>query len=982
VWPGAATDEAGPGARDADRTTPGVQLEVRDGVARFSLLAPVSPQDVRLRVTVGGHEAAGMVSFVPDMRQMVAVGLIEGVVNISGSGGLLEPVRNNDGFEREIRHFSDMSSDGKTSAGARAALFLKGVVKGEYLLTAAYDSDKETRARLVTDIKPDEFYPVYGDASLKGEEARSSTALYVRVDKGKSYLLYGDFATGDGFSQRTGGGAVAGVQQRSLGAYNRSATGVRWHHEDASSAGNVFAFSDTLRQVVEEFASQGSGPYGLRNNGAVQGTEKVEVLVRDRNQPSRILSTQMMARLADYSFEPFSGRIVLNQFLASLDPNLNPVSLRVSYEVDQGGDVFWVLGADGQLRLNDALEVGGSLVEDQNPLAGNRLASANLGWRLGPDTQLVVEVAQSSGTVNTNTVNQSALAGFTGLSGDVSGQAWRVELAHDDKVAQGRVFVGQSDPTFNNLAAPLSGGRAEALVQGSLRMNETAKVYGQAQHSEDRNPGTAQRDAGQVGVLLQLSERLTLDVGLRTLRESAGTSVATTPTPFASTTGLTSSIATGSGGGAVGFGNQTIDPVTGLPIIQSGGLAASPVSTQSTGLRSDTVRAGLGFKVTDRLTLGGEMENDISGDERRRYALGGDYLVAERTRLYGRAEQQTGLSSPGAVSTDASKSNALVFGVDTSYWRDTQLFSEYRLRDALSGADTQLASGVRNGWDYAPGIRVNTAYEWTQVVSGAAPTTQAISAGLDYSAHPLWRGSTKVEYRTSGDVAGTAIDESFNTTLWQVMAARKVNRDWTFLARNYLLATDYQARGDVLQDRVQFGLAYRDTDTNRINALAKYEYKTEQDDSNLLTGSVSSHAHIVSTHADWHPSRPWWVTGRFAAKWQQDQFAGGVSDSFQAQLVSGRLVYDITENWDVGVMTALQVGQYGARQHALGLEAGYLVKQNLWLSVGYNHTGFTADSDLVGYDYTREGIFLRLRFKFDQHLFASGDTRINRTLDR
>jgi hypothetical protein len=93
-------------------------------------------------------------------------------------------------------------------------------------------------------------------------------------------------------------------------------------------------------------------------------------------------------------------------------------------------------------------------------------------------------------------------------------------------------------------------------------------------------------------------------------------------------------------------------------------------------------------------------------------------------------------------------------------------------------------------------------------------------------------------------------------------------------------------------------------------------------------------------------------------------------------------VYDVTENWDLGVMTALQVGQYGARQHALGVEAGYLVKQNLWLSVGYNHTGFTADSDLAGYDYTRAGIYLRLRFKFDQHLFSGGDSHINRALDR
>ncbi len=982
LLPGAATDEAGPGARDSDRTTPGVQLAVRDGLARFTLLAPVSPQDVKLRVTVGSQEASGVVSFVPDMREMVAVGLVEGVINFSGRGNLLQLDRNNDTFEREIRKFSQVFNDGKSSAGARAAVFLKGVVKGEYLLTAAYDSDKEVRSRLLSDIQPDEFYPVYGDSSLRGEEAKSSSALYVRVDKGKSYLLYGDFTTGDGFSQRGGTGAVASVQQRSLGAYNRSATGVRWHHEKEGSFGNVFAFRDTLRQVVEEFASQGSGPYGLRNNEVLLDSEKVEVVVRDRDQPARILSVRPLARLADYSFEPFSGRIILNQFLPAFDDNLNPVTLRVSYEVDQGGDAFWVMGADGQLRINEQLEIGGSLVEDQNPLAASRLASANIGFRLSPQTVLVAEVAQTTSEVNTNTVNQSNLPGLAGLNGDVTGQAWRVELAHEGERTEGRVFIGRSDPTFNNLASPLSGGRAEALARGAYKVTDAVKAYAQAQRSEDSNPGSATSEAAQVGVILKLSERLTLDVGLRSLRESAGTTIGTLASPFASTAGLTGSIATGSGGGAVGFGNQMVDPVTGLPIIQAGTGVTGTTVTNSTGLSSDSLRVGLGFKATERLTVGGEIEHDISGDPRQRYALGATYQISERTRLYGRAERQTGLSGPNAITTDARDSNALVFGVDTSYWRDTQVFSEYRLRDALSGRDNQMASGIRNSWDFAPGLRLNTALEVTQVVSGLAPSTRAASLGVDYTAHPLWKGGTKLEYRVSGDVSGTSINEAFNTTLWQVMAARKLDRDWTFLARNYLLKTDYKARGGVFQDRVQLGVAYRDTDTNRVNALAKYEFKTERDNSNDITGSLKSNAHIVSVHADWHPSRPWWVTGRGAAKWQKDQFEGGVQDSFRAHLLSGRVVYDITENWDLGLMSALQFGQFGARQHAAGVEVGYLLQQNLWLSVGYNHSGFAADRDLLGYEYTKQGVYLRLRFKFDQSLFSSGNTAINRALDR
>ena len=980
LLPGAATDELGPGARDADRATPGVQVPVVNGLARLSLLAPATPQDVQLRVTVGAEQASGLVSFVPDMRSMVASGLIEGVIQFNGGGGLLSPAHSNDGFEREIRHFSNVFADGQYGVGARAAFFLKGVVKGEYLLTAAYDSDKEVQSRLIRDIVPGEYYPVYGDASLKGDDAHSATALYVRVDKDKSYLLYGDFSTGAGFSERSGGGAVAALQQRSLGAYNRTATGIRGHYEKDTATANAFAINDTLHQAVEEFASQGSGPYGLRNSGAVQNSETVEVVVRDRNMPSRILSVRPLIRLVDYSFEPFSGRIVLNQFLPAFDADLNRVSLRVTYDVDQGGEAFWIVGADGQLRLGDSVEVGGSLVQDQNPLAASEIGSANLSWRPSATTMVVAELAQTSSTVNTNPVNQSTLPGFVGRSGTVTGQAWRLEVAHEAERTQGRVFVGQSDTGFNNSAAPLNGGRSEAMVQGAYLLNDALKLYGQAQRSEDRNPGMASSDEGRVGLKVKLSERLFLDGGLRIAHQSDGL-VATSAAPFASTAGLSGSIASGSGGGLAGYGNQAIDPSSGLPSIQSTSLGSIAAASQALALRTETARIGLGFKATERLTLGAEVESSFEGDSMQRYALGGDYLVAERTRLYARAEQQTGLGGTATLGS-STHSDAVVFGVDSSYWHDAQLFSEYRLRDAASGEDLQWASGVRNSWDLQPGLRANAAYEWTQVVSGLAPSTQAIALGLDYTTPALWRASTKVEYRTSGDVPGSQQSQAFDTTLWQVMAARKINRDWTLLGRNYLLQTDYAAHGGVFQDRVQLGAAYRDNDTNRVNALGKYEYKKEVDDSNASAGQLSSTAHIVSVIADYHPSRPWWLTGKFAAKWQQDQLEGGVSDSFQAQLYSGRMTYDVTENWDLGLMLATQVGQYGAQQSAVGLEAGYLVQQNLWLSAGYNFAGFRADADLAGYEYTREGIYLRLRFKFDHDLFSGTSQNINRSLDR
>ena len=202
--PGAKTDELGAGKLDVEPAIPGTQIAIHKGQAQFNLLAPDRPQDVLLRVGAGAAHAEGVVSFVSDARQLIAVGLVEGVIRLSRKNPeLIQPVRIDDGFEAELRRFSRSFSDGKGQVGARAALYIKGKIRGDALLTAAFDSEKETRARLLRDIRPDEFYPVYGDSSIKSFDAQSSSRLYVRVDKDKSYALYGDFNTGEGLAPLT-----------------------------------------------------------------------------------------------------------------------------------------------------------------------------------------------------------------------------------------------------------------------------------------------------------------------------------------------------------------------------------------------------------------------------------------------------------------------------------------------------------------------------------------------------------------------------------------------------------------------------------------------------------------------------------------------------------------------------------------------------------------------------------------------------------
>ncbi|MGK5046975.1 hypothetical protein ACQ4WP_13900 [Janthinobacterium sp. GB4P2] len=991
LLPGARTDELGPERRDVDKVTPGTQLTVENGVASFSLLAPSTPQDVLLRVSAGSVAAQGTISFLPELRDMLAVGLIDGIISKrSLSSSSISPSRFNDGFERDIQRWSRAFNNGKANVAGRAAMFLKGTILGDALLTAAYDTDKDTRARLLRDVNPEEFYPVYGDSSVRNFDARSSDRLYVRIDQQKSYVLYGDFATGDGFSQMTGGGAVANLQQRKLGQYNRTATGGRGHYEQDGIVANAFAINDSLKQVVEEYRANGtSGPFAVRNNNAIDNSEKIEIVVRDKNQNGNIVQVTQLRRFEDYSFEPFSGRILFKQAIPALTPNGDPQSIRISYEVDQGGEKFWTLGVDGQVQLGKMVSLGGSAVEDRNPLSPYKLHSVNAGLRFGEHSLLVVEVARTTST--SYSAGGSIYTTPSGQAGElrdeVSGNAARVELQHKDEKLEAKAFWSRSDKDFNNTAAGITGGRGEAGVKAGYKLSPAVTVYGEAIRSDERSTD-ARRDAQRLGVAWNASERWLLDVSVQHMKESGG---------MPSTAGIapnTSPLGTGLNptGGFFGNGtaNTAIDPVTGGSITTFAPINPGAGAGATVPLDATTVRLGAQYKATERWTLNGDVEKSISDADQHRYGLGAQYQLAERSRLYARYENQTGLASAYSLNP-ADRSTSFVAGADTGYMPGGTVFGEYRMRDAMDYSlsnqrDLQLASGLRNTWNLGEGLAANTNVEYLKVMNGQQQQAVAVAAGFDYSVNPLWRGSVKLEYRRLFDSEIAPGDQRQDQWLNTIAWARKLSRDWTLLARNYLLYTrnndDASGApvGNVLQDRAQLGFAWRPVDDNRFNGLARYEYKTVRDQSQI--DGDNYRAHIVSTHLDYHPSRPWWFTGRVAAKHNNDKNLPVGQEKYTAWLFSGRTVYDISKHWDIGVLAAVMGSpQGGSRQWANGVEVGYLLAQNLWLSAGHNWSGFS-DRDLTGADYTARGPYLRLRFKFDENLFKGKDATINRTLAR
>src|SRR5690606_23410775 len=127
----------------------------------------------------------------------------------------------------------------------------KGRVMGKWLLTMAYDSDKDTdRLRnlgLLSTIDPGQYYTLYGDGSQQGYDASSARKLYLKLERDQFYVLFGDYQSG--------------MDRNELSRYRRTLNGMKVEYRGALHEVNAFAARTSQRNVRDEI--QGDGTSGL-----------------------------------------------------------------------------------------------------------------------------------------------------------------------------------------------------------------------------------------------------------------------------------------------------------------------------------------------------------------------------------------------------------------------------------------------------------------------------------------------------------------------------------------------------------------------------------------------------------------------------------------------------------------------------------------------------------------------------------------------
>ena len=393
-------------------------------------------------------------------RDWILVGFAEGTLGHKQLSGKLSALQ-------------EAGADAQLFDGNRLAFYAKGTVKGEYLLTIAYDSAKRrgaagsNLANLKQAIDPALYYTLYADATQPAFDAASASKLYLKIERKQFYALFGDYDTG--------------LTATEFARYSRTVTGLKSEYKGKVVGYTAFATLTAQAYVKDEIRGDGtSGLYRLTRKNILDNSDKIRIEVRDRFQSQNIVSTQTLTRYLDYDIDYIKGTLFFKQPVNARDAAFNPVLIVAEYESGDPRDENLTAGGRVSIKPSDKLEVGATLVRDGTQGASGNLHGLDATWQVGDKTKVLAEFARSEREVS-------------GLK--LEGDAWKAELIHQDGKLDAKAYIREQQGGFGlGQQAGSESDTRKAGVELRMKISDTLQVQGQAYRQETLGVVDAQRD--------------------------------------------------------------------------------------------------------------------------------------------------------------------------------------------------------------------------------------------------------------------------------------------------------------------------------------------------------------------------------------------------------------------------------------------------------------------------------------------------------
>ncbi len=861
--------------------------------------------------------------------------------------------------------------DNEVYVDGRLAFYLKGKIKGKYLLTAAADTreqpldslfsnfmDKDPRS-LLRRLDPDRYYPVYGDDSTTVDDAPTQGKFYVRLERGRSHVMWGNFHT-----------RITGTD---LVQYNRGLYGAKlqWidpaqtQYGESRTSVELFAADPGTLPGRDEFRGTGGSLYYLRRQDITQGSERAWIEVRDKDT-GIVLETRYLAPQQDYEVNYIQGRIVLREPLSSVANGSglirngslsgNPAYLVATYEYTPGFSEIddQVRGGRAEAWVNEHLRLGLSGYSQNATGMEQDLLGADVVVRYKPGTFLKIEAARSEG--NGSGSSDSIDGGYNFNAANSTGgkaNAGRIEGAIDfaelsaDQVGRASFYWQEKQEGYSG-PGQLTGGddaeqRGVAVSWQVTEMSEVRVTF------DDADTELSRYSAGEGDVRFTVSPNWVLSLGVKA--DSRDVKVASA-SDVLNEDGDRTDVQVRA--------DYTPDPEPdaegNVPDWSAYGYVQGTV--ERSGSRRDNDRVGIGGKrrINKRFTVRAETS---TGDGGFGGLLGGDYQVDVQTNLYLNYALDTDRTDTGY----RGRQGVLSAGARSRFSDSVSVFGEERLQHGDGPSGLTHAFGL----DLAPDER------WTYGLSAEAGEIndplagdlkrRALGVSLGYR-HEDTRYAGNLEYRRERGSNGER-----DTWLWRNTLGYQVDPDWRFLGRLNMSFSDASDGnffdGDFVE--VVTGLAYRPVDNDRLNLLFKYTYYYDLPSAGQLdsTGSLadySQRSHVLSVDG-MYDLRPWLsVGGKYALRHgelRDNRIGDGPWYDSTAQLGILRADLHWVHEWDTLVEARVLDVDAAEDRRAGFLVAVYRhIDKNVKVGVGYNFTDFS--DDLTDLSYDSRGWFINI----------------------
>lgn len=926
---------------DQDRDQPGFQVPVKDGKFSAKLRAGIDAQTVRIRATSLNLEGFTQAQFETNLRQAITTGVVDVRLGARGTD-----------YYRNFRDFLPPDRDHRTNLSVTGQVFSTGKV-GDWLFTGAYNSARSLNRNCngstplfgtLTSTNCDDLYPVTGDTSTVDVLTPSQDSVYAKFERSTGIanalpdmVMWGDYSTNE-----------FATKSQQFSATNRQLHGAKVNYNLGDLQASAFYGDNVQGFQRDTVAPDGtSGYYFLSRRLIIGGSEQIAIETEELNRPGTVAKSEALVRGIDYDVDYDRGSILLRRPLlrTSVDDSGNVMVRKIvaTYQYFTPGVSSSIIGGRLQYNLSRQLNqeswVGTSFVQETQGVRNFSLFGADALVALSPTSNAIAEYAKSTNATS-----------FDGRS--VDGAAYRVEAQSklSDSI-QGRAFYRSAEAGFSNNAT-------SSFVPGQSRYGGevTAKV------SADTN------------IRLQIDRENNNGIAPAVLFPNLADLLAARngAVPGAQVDNNLTTITAGI--------QQRLGPAT-VDLDYVNRNREDRLAATNTGVSSQ-IRSRLAVPVSRNLTFRALNETALTTEQDSLYpnrtAFGLDWAAYQGINVRLNQNFITGgqLANSSFTSLDIDANQKLA--------SNTTVTGRYSLNPYQSIG----AVGLQQGIILAPGLKVDLAYErlitgdnsgYSQTGAGQqfaqpfAPgqsgssvgvgSGNSYSIGVAYTDNPNYQANARYEFRDGVSGSSSGINAGITG---------KVTNDLTALVRYQQNSVANQVlSGSSLgsTSNLRIGLAYRNPDSDQINALLSYQYRrnpsTIPDDILASIGS-GSEDNTIAAEVIYAPDWQWELYGKYAFRTGTNFLAADTNTSTSLSIGQLRATYRLGYSWDlVADGRIITQPNQGYTETGLALEAGYYLTPNLRLSGGYG-LGRVDDPTISGGNRAANGAYIGFTVKVNE----------------